>query len=176
MSLLWEVTNQFGGYLYPTFWSGYVSTLIATEEPAPPSELNPEAKIVEMILLKCLEKKKEDRYQNVGELQSDLASALKIQLKESLRMSVSEHNMKRSAFYCAEICLIHARLGEIDDVMMYLTDMQNYASVEMKTEVTEVTELIEELERRKGMSSNEKISEEFVGRLNGVLHQVKMEG
>jgi len=66
MSLLWEVTNQFGGYLYPTFWSGYVSTLIATEEPAPPSELNPEAKIVEMILLKCLEKKKEDRYQNVG--------------------------------------------------------------------------------------------------------------
>ena len=23
MSLLWEVTNQFGGYLYPTFWSGY---------------------------------------------------------------------------------------------------------------------------------------------------------
>jgi len=88
-------------------------------------------------------------------------------------MSVSEHNMKRSAFYCAEICLIHARLGEIDDVMMYLTDMQNYASVEMKTEVTE---LIEELERRKGMSSNEKISEEFVGRLNGVLHQVKMEG
>ena len=23
MSLLWEVTNQFGGCLYPTFWSGY---------------------------------------------------------------------------------------------------------------------------------------------------------
>ena len=148
-----------------------VSTAIATEEPAPPSSINPEAEVIDSIILKCLAKRKEDRYQNVRELQNDLASTLKAQLKESLRMSVSEHNMKRSAFYCAEICLIHARLGEIDDVMMYLTDMQNYASVEMKTEVTE---LLEELERRKGMSSKEKISEEFVGRLKGVLHQVRM--
>ena len=148
-----------------------VSTAIATEEPAPPSSINPEAEVIDSIILKCLAKMKEDRYQNVRELQNDLASTLKAQLKESLRMSVSEHNMKRSAFYCAEICLIHARLGEIDDVMMYLTDMQNYASVEMKTEVTE---LLEELERRKGMSSKEKISEEFVGRLKGVLHQVRM--
>ena len=148
-----------------------VSTAIVTEEPSPPSSTTPEAEIVDPIILKCLEKKKEDRYQNVRELQNDLASALKMQLKESLRMSVSEHNMKRSAFYCAEICLMHARLGEIDGVMMYLTDMQNYASEEVKTEVTE---LLEELERRRGMSSEEKISEEFVGRLKNVLHQVRM--
>jgi serine/threonine protein kinase len=148
-----------------------VSTAIVTEEPAPPSSINPETEIVDPIILKCLAKKKEDRYQNVRELQNDLASALKMQLKESLRMSVSEHNIKRSAFYCAEICLMHARLGEIDGVMMYLKDMQNYASEEVKTEVTE---LLEELERRKGMSSEEKISEEFVGRLKNVLHQVRM--
>lgn len=148
-----------------------VSTAIVTEEPAPPSSINPEAEITDRIILKCLEKKKEDRYQNVKELQNDLTSTLKAQLKESLRMSVSEHNMKRSAFYCAEICLINARLGEIDGVMMYLKDMQNYASEEVKTEVTE---LLEELERRRGMSSEEKISEEFVGRLKNVLHQVRM--
>ena len=148
-----------------------VSTAIVTEEPVPPSSISPEAKIVDHIILKCLAKKKENRYQNVRELQKDLASALKTQLKESLRMSVSEQNIKRSAFYCAEICLVHARLGEIDDVAMYLTDMQNYASEEVKTEVTE---LLEELERRKDMSSEEKISEEFVGRLKGVLHQVRM--
>ena len=148
-----------------------VSTAIVTEEPAPPSSTNPEAEIIDPIILKCLAKKKEDRYQNVRELQNDLASALKMQLKESLRMSVSEHNMKRSAFYCAEICLMHARLGEIDGVIMYLTDIQNYASVEVKTEVTE---LLEELERRRGMSSEEKISEEFTARLKNLLHQVRL--
>ena len=149
-----------------------VSAAIVTEEPVPPSNLNPEAEVIDSIILKCLAKRKEDRYQNVSELQNDLASTLKAQLKESLRMSVSAHNLKRSAIYCIELCLIHARLGEIDEAMMYLKDVQNnYASEEMKTEVAE---LLEELERRKGMSSEEKISEEFVGRLKGVLHQVKM--
>jgi hypothetical protein len=33
-----------------------------------------------------------------------------------------------------------------------------------------------ELERRKGMSSEEKIDEEFVGRLKNLLHQVRMGG
>jgi hypothetical protein len=148
-----------------------VSTAIVTEEPSLPSELNPEAEITDPIILKCLAKKKEDRYQNVRELQNDIASALKTQLKESLRMSVSAQNMKRSAFYCAEICLIHARLGEIEDVMMYLKDIRNYASEEVKIDVAE---LLEELERRKGMSSEDKISEEFVGRLKDVLHQVRV--
>jgi len=55
--------------------------------------------------------------------------------------------------------------------MTYLKDMQNYASEEVKMDVAE---LLEELERRKDMSSAEKISEEFVGRLKSVLHQVRM--
>ena len=79
--------------------------------------------------------------------------------------------MKRSAFYCAEICLINAKLGEIDDVIMYLRDMHSYASEKI---MGDVDELLEELERRKGMSSEEKISEEFVGRLKNLLHQVRM--
>jgi len=94
-----------------------------------------------------------------------------IKLKESLRMSKSEQNMKQSAFYCAEICLVLARHDEIDDLMTYLTDMQNYASEGLKTEVEG---LLEELKRRKGMLSEEKISEEFTGRLKNLLHQVRM--
>ncbi len=90
---------------------------------------------------------------------------------KSLKKSISEQNMKRSAFYCAEICLVNARLGEIDEAMTYLKDMQNYASEEVKMDVAE---LPEELECRKDMSSAEKISEEFVGRLKSVLHQVRM--
>ncbi|CAD6495179.1 MAG: Serine/threonine-protein kinase PknD [Candidatus Argoarchaeum ethanivorans] len=148
-----------------------VSTAIATEKPAPPSELNQEAEIVDPIILKCLAKKKEDRYQNVGELRSDLASIMKIQLKKSLKTSVNGQNMKRSAFYCAELCLLHAKLGEIEDVVTYLTDMRNYASEGMKTEVVG---LLEELRLRKDMASEEKISEGFIGRLKNLLHQVRM--
>ncbi len=37
-----------------------------------------------------------------------------------------------------------------------------------------ITQAEEELERRKDMASEEKISEEFTGRLKGVLHQARM--
>lgn len=34
--------------------------------------------------------------------------------------------------------------------------------------------MLEELERRRGMSSEEKVSEEFISRLRSVLHLVRM--
>jgi len=53
-----------------------IAISILTKEPVKPSEINPEAKEVEDIILKCLEKDKEKRYQSVEELQKDLAKYL----------------------------------------------------------------------------------------------------
>lgn len=50
--------------------------------PAAPSELNPEAKEVDRIVLRCLMKKKEGRYQNAEELQRDLEKFIKPNKKQ----------------------------------------------------------------------------------------------
>ena len=52
-------------------------TAITTKDPIKPSELNPQIdKEVEDIILKCLKKKPEERYQSISELQRDLAKYL----------------------------------------------------------------------------------------------------
>jgi len=67
-----------------------IGMAIATKQPALPSEINPEAKEVENIIMKCLEKDKEKRYQSVKELQEDLADYLKIEYTKSLRESINK--------------------------------------------------------------------------------------
>lgn len=53
-----------------------ISYAITNEEPKLLSETNPEAIDIEPIISKCLQKKKDDRYQSVSELQNDLAGFL----------------------------------------------------------------------------------------------------
>lgn len=54
-----------------------IASAIVMEQPVSPSKLNPRAKEVEHIVLKCLSKNKEERYQSVGELQEELAGFIK---------------------------------------------------------------------------------------------------
>ena len=49
-----------------------VSTAILSEMPPPPSEINPEARPLDEIVMRCLEKRPEDRYQDAAELERDL--------------------------------------------------------------------------------------------------------
>ena len=51
-----------------------VTTAIAKELPEPPSKINQEASVVDSIILKCITKRKEDRYQSVRELREELTS------------------------------------------------------------------------------------------------------
>ncbi|MCX6697653.1 MAG: serine/threonine-protein kinase, partial [Methanoregula sp.] len=53
-----------------------VGNAIVREKPIPPSEYNPEAAIVEKIILKCLEKDPADRYQSAADLSEALAGYL----------------------------------------------------------------------------------------------------
>jgi len=53
-----------------------VSGLILTEAPSPPSTLNPEALPLDAIVMRCLEKNPDDRYQNVRDLIRDLDAFL----------------------------------------------------------------------------------------------------
>ena len=53
-----------------------VGNAIVREDPTPPTEYNPDAEAVEKIILKCLAKKPQDRYQTADELLDALSRYL----------------------------------------------------------------------------------------------------
>ncbi len=59
-----------------------IAYAIVNEMPAAPSELNPEAKEVEHIVLRCLKKNKEERYQSAEQLQNELAKFIRPKQKQ----------------------------------------------------------------------------------------------
>ncbi len=65
-----------GTQLYGGDDIGKVSARIISELPPPPSLKNPAIKDLDRIILKCLEKRPENRYQSVTELLEDLSSLL----------------------------------------------------------------------------------------------------
>jgi len=147
-----------------------VGMAIATRHPVSPSEINPEAKEVEHIIMKCLEKEKEKRYQSVIELQKDLANYLGIKYSESLKESVSQHNMRRSAYYCGELMLINLRVGEIVNAYKFASDLVNYADGDVRV-VAE--ELCNQLRARMEAGISE-IADELIKKAEIIAHKVRV--
>ena len=147
-----------------------VGMAIATKQPTFPSQINPEAKEVESIIMKCLEKDKSKRYQSVSELQKDLAKYLGVRYTKSLKASVSQHNMKRSAHYCGELLVINMKVGEIVQAYKYATDLVNYADGEIKS-IAE--ELCKQLKARVDAGINE-IPDELIKKAELIAHKVRL--
>jgi len=154
----------------PPFQSDSVTEVMAQilmAQPKPPSDKNYEVKVVEPIIMKCLEKEMSQRYQTADHLQKDLAEYLKIEYRESLRKSRGD--MKRSGYYCSELCMMHLQRDDVAEALKYAMDLKNYAAGDAKVLLTQ---LIDELEYRckEGISA----PEELIERADVVLHQIKM--
>ena len=92
---------------------------IMNEEPTPPSEINPKSKGVEHIIMKCMAKRKEERYQSVDELIEDLAVYLKEEYKKS-------KDFRKSAFFLYELLLQSVERGDMEAVAWATEGLLNY--------------------------------------------------
>ena len=86
---------------------------IATKDPKRPGEIIPDAKVIDAVVMKCLQKDPTKRYQSVLELQKDLALYLKENYTELLKTSVTAKDYNRSAYYCGDLVMINLLTGDI---------------------------------------------------------------
>ncbi len=143
-----------------------IAYAITNESPTPPSEANPEATDIEPIILKCLQKNKDDRYQSIPELQSDLASYLGIDFKKSLNLS---RNQLEKLKLCSDLIEVHASHGDGQKCLLYLNDLQNYiSSNELKNMIQE------EIKALEFYAGKEVDMADRVPRLDELIHRARM--
>ncbi len=145
-------------------------TNISTKEPEKPGQINPEAEHIEPVILKCLQKDPDRRYQSVAELQKDLAEYLKINYTESLRVSISRNDFSRSAYYCGELLLVNLHMGDLVSAHKYVTDLAHYAKGDIKKSAKELSGQI-----RVRLDLNVRdVPEELIKKAEVIAHKVRV--
>lgn len=140
---------------------------IIEREPEAPSLRHSAASAVEPIIMKCLKKQMDDRYESIGELQKELAEYLQIEYEESL--TKSQGDITRSRYYCTELCLVHLKLGDIGEALKCALDLRHNASGAAKSGLDS---LISDLEFR--LKQGMEVGEELLASAGIVLHQVRL--
>ncbi len=143
---------------------------ILMKKPKKPSEINPAAKELDVLILKCLEKKKENRYQNVSELQNALISYMKTEYKKSFTESKLRGDVKRSCFYCGELVKSSAKTRDMVETLKWINDFKDYAKGE---DAKDIKNIINELVQR--MENKLEITDELTGKIEVVVHHIQMQ-
>ncbi|MGA2917931.1 protein kinase domain-containing protein [Methanoregula sp.] len=115
---------------------------IATKNPILPSAINPSSDDVESIIMKCLEKNPDKRYQSVIELQKDLGLYLRITYTKSLKMSETANDLGRTAYYCGDLFMVSLVTGDLESAYKYLVNLVQYARGDVKDEVQDLAKEI----------------------------------
>ena len=143
---------------------------IATKEPGRPSEIAGNAKPIEPVILKCLRKDPAERYPSVLELQKALGLYLRLNYAESLKMSVTARDFKKSAYYCGDLVLINLVTGDIASAYTFLSDLAQYAEGDVKAEILELSG---QLKNRMDNSISE-VPDELVKNAEFIVHKVSL--
>ncbi|AEF95684.1 serine/threonine-protein kinase [Methanotorris igneus] len=143
---------------------------ILTKKPTPPKEINPEIDdTLNKIILKCLNKKPEDRYQSVLELQKDLAKYLQITFKEELSKSITTKDFSRSAYYCGDLILLNLKINNGVEAYKYIGDLIHYAKGEVKEELLKLKEAV-----KYRVENNIPIPYEIVKKAEVIIHKIRL--
>jgi hypothetical protein len=143
---------------------------IATKDPILPGEIKPDAKVIDAVVMKCLEKDPAKRYQSVLELQKDLAMYLRKNYAELLNTSVSIQDYTRSASYCGDLVMINMHTGDIPTAYKYLLDFVKYSKSDVKAEAQELSE---QIKMRMEMGVTE-IPDELIQKAEIIVHHVSV--
>jgi serine/threonine protein kinase len=145
-------------------------TAITTENPIKPTEINPEIDDkLNNIILKCLNKKPENRYQNILNLQKDLATYLQISFKEEFTKSITKKDFSRSVFYCGDLILLHLKSDNGVEAYKYIGDLINYARGDIKNDLIQLKQAV-----RYRVENNIPIPYEVVASAEVIIHKVKL--
>jgi eukaryotic-like serine/threonine-protein kinase len=143
---------------------------IVTKDPKIPGEINPDANVIDAVVMKCLEKDPAQRYQSVLELQKDIAMYLRGSYTELLKMSVTTYDNNRSAFYCGDLVMVNLLTGDMKSANKYLLDLVRYSRGDVKVQAQELSE---QLKMRMEMGVTE-IPNELLDKAGIIVHQVSV--
>jgi serine/threonine protein kinase/tetratricopeptide (TPR) repeat protein len=143
---------------------------ILNKIPKSPKEINPEIDSkLNNIILKCINKKSEHRYDSILQLQKDLAIYLQISFKENLTKSISQKDFSRSVFYCGDLISMHLKADNRVEAYKYIGDLINYVKGNVKNDLNQLKQDIEYRAK-----NNIPISYEVVESAGVILHKVKL--
>jgi serine/threonine protein kinase len=147
-----------------------IAVSISTKEPEPPGGIRAEAKTIEPVIMKCLEKDPVKRYQPVLELQKALGLFIRANYSESLKMSVTANDFRRSAFYCGDLVLINLQTGDIATAYRYISYLATYAEGEVKADAIELSE---QLRTRMEQGISE-VPDELIRKAEIIVHKMSL--
>ena len=147
-----------------------IGMAIATKEPELPGAVHPDAQPLNAIILKCLEKNPEQRYQSVVDLQKDLAVYLKMNYTRSLGESIRVNDLQRSAYYCGDLVLISMKIGDLVAAYKYANDLIRYSIGEIRVEATELTKQIKMMVEME----IQELPDELIRKAEVLVYQVRM--
>jgi len=104
-----------------------IASAVQFEDPLPPSELNPEASLLEPVILKCLSKEKAMRYASVREFREALAEVLREGYGMAVALSRNSRDFRRAATDSVELALIAADLEDIQGMKAHLEEASDLA-------------------------------------------------
>jgi len=147
-----------------------IGMAVAAKVPERPGAVHPDAEPLDAIILKCLEKDPEKRYQSAADLQKDLTAYLKVNYSESLKESIRMNDLHRSAYYCGDLVLISMKIGDLVAAYKYAVDLAGYSAGKNQVRATE---LAEQIKARVEMGAQE-LPEELIQKAEVVVHQVRV--
>jgi len=142
---------------------------IATKDPILPGEIQSDAKVIDAVVMKCLQKDPANRYQSVLELQKDLAMYLRKNYAELLKTSETIQDYNQSTYLTGELIMVNMLTGDIVASYKYLLDLVHYLKGDVKVEAKELSEQIK-MRMEEGVTE---IPDELIQKAEIIVHKVK---